>query len=69
MYTAKDEARKLFLEGTETGFISQNVCLYCASSGLNTAIIGLVDREKLHSILGLPEPEKIVYMQVIARSL
>lgn len=69
MYTATDDNRKWFVSGTETGFISQNVYLYCASAKLSTAIIGLVDRSKLHDIIGLKEYEHIVYTQVIGRSL
>lgn len=69
MYTATDDNRKWFVSGTETGFISQNVYLYCASAGLSTAIIGLVDRDKLHNIIELKEHEHIVYTQVVGRSL
>lgn len=65
----RDDNRKWFVSATDTGFISQNVYLYCAASNLNTAIISLVDREKLHEIMGLPENEKIVYTQVIGKAL
>ncbi|MBN2164789.1 MAG: nitroreductase family protein [Marinilabiliaceae bacterium] len=50
---------------TETGFISQNVYLYRASAGLNTAIIGLVNRDKLHETMGLNDYEKVIYSQAI----
>jgi len=65
----KDDDRKWFTSTTDTGFISQNVYLYCAAANLSTAILGLVDRDKLHKILGLNEDEKIVYTQVIGKSL
>jgi len=65
----KDEGRKWFVSGTETGFISQNVYLYCASANLNTAIIGLVNREKLQEIMNLPKHEKVVYTQAVGKSL
>lgn len=65
----KDDARKGFTSAADTGFMSQNVYLYCAAANLSTAIIGLVDREKLHKIMGLSENEKIVYTQVIGKSL
>lgn len=65
----KDDARKGFTSAADTGFISQNVYLYCAAANLSTAIIGLVDRNKLHKIMGLSENEKIVYTQVIGKSL
>jgi SagB-type dehydrogenase family enzyme len=65
----KDDNRKWYTSATDTGFISQNVYLYCASANLSTAILGLVDRDKLHKIMGLNENEKIVYTQVIGKSL
>ncbi len=68
-YLAKDDNRKWFVSGTETGFISQNVYLYCASAKLNTAIIGLVNRDKLHKIMGLKDYEKVVYTQAVGKSL
>ena len=68
-YLAKDEARKLFVSGTDTAFISQNVYLYCAAAKLSTVILGFVNREELHEIMGLKECEKIVYTQVVGKSL
>jgi hypothetical protein len=32
-------------------------------------ILGLVDRDKLHKIMGLKEDEKVVYTQVVGKSL
>lgn len=43
--------------------------LYCASANLSTVILGLVDREKLHNIMNLEDNEKIVYTQVVGKSL
>lgn len=68
-YLAKDENRKWFVSGTETGFISQNVYLFCAAAKLSTVILGLVDRDKLHACMRLPEHEKVVYTQAIGKSL
>lgn len=65
----KDENRKWFTSTADTGFISQNVYLYCAATNLNTALLSLVDREKLHQIIGLKENEKIVYTQVVGEAL
>jgi SagB-type dehydrogenase family enzyme len=65
----KDEDRKWFVSGTETGFISQNVYLYCAAAKLNTVVIGLVNRDQLHEIMGLKDYEKIVYTQAVGKSL
>lgn len=68
-YTGTDDNRKLFVAGTETGFVSQNVYLYCASANLSTAIIGLVDRDKLQEIMGLQNYEKVIYTQVIGKTI
>lgn len=68
-YIATDDNMKWFIAGTETGFISQNVYLYCAAAQLSTAVIGLVNREKLQEIMRLPHYEKVVYTQVIGKSL
>jgi len=68
-YVGTDDNRKLFVAGTETGFISQNVYLYCASAGLNTAVIGLVNRDELHKTMGLVGHEKVIYTQAIGKSL
>jgi len=64
----KDDNRKWFTSTADTGFISQNVYLYCAAANLSTAILGLVNRDKLHKIMGLNENEKIVYTQVVGKS-
>jgi SagB-type dehydrogenase family enzyme len=69
LYLAKDENRKWFVSGTDTGFISQNVYLYCTAANLSTVILGLVNRDKLHEIMGLKEYEKVVYTQVVGKSV
>jgi SagB-type dehydrogenase family enzyme len=65
----KDDNRKWFTSGADTGFISQNIYLYCAAANLSTAVLGLIDKDKLHKIMGLSENEKVVYTQVIGKSL
>lgn len=65
----KDDSRKWFTSTADTGFISQNVYLYCAAANLSTAILSLIDREKLHELMRLNENEKIVYTQVIGKSM
>jgi SagB-type dehydrogenase family enzyme len=62
-YVGCDDHRKWFVAGTETGFVSQNVYLYCAAAGLNTAIIGLVNREALQEVMGLDTDKRVVYTQ------
>ncbi len=63
----KDDNRKWFTSTADTGFISQNVYLYCVAANLSTAIISLVDREKLHKIMGLADFEKVIYTQAIGK--
>lgn len=67
-YLAKNDNRKWFVSGTEAGFISQNVYLYCASAKMSTTVIGLVDREKLQKVMRLREYEKVVYTQAVGKS-
>jgi SagB-type dehydrogenase family enzyme len=69
VYLAKDEEKKKTVSGTDTGFISQNVYLYCAAAGLNTVVLGLVDRNKLHTMLGLDEHENVVYTQIVGNAV
>jgi len=64
-----EEKEKEFYSAIDAGFISQNIYLYCASANLNTAIIGLVNREKLQEIMNLPKHEKVVYTQAVGKSL
>jgi len=66
-YVGTDPSRKLFVAGTETGFISQNVYLYCAAANLATAVLGLVDRDMLHSVMQLSDDEVVVYTQAVGR--
>lgn len=59
----KDE--KDFYSATDTGFISQNVYLFCASEGLNTVVLGWVDRKKLHAEMKLKSSQNIILTQPI----
>ena len=49
----------------DTGFIAQNVYLYCASAGLNTVVRGLVDREALDVALKLTSQQRIILAQMV----
>jgi len=59
----KDAQR--FSAWVDTGYVSQNVYLYCAASNLGTVALALIDREKLRTLMGLKEHEKIVITQVV----
>jgi len=49
----------------DTGYVSQNVYLYCASAGLETVVLGMVDRDALHAALGLAKNKKIMFTQPV----
>ena len=59
-----DEDRTMFTS-SHSGFIAQNVYLFCASEGLATVVRGLVNREKLRKILSLKESQKIILAQSV----
>jgi len=61
----KSKEAKRFSAWVDTGYISQNVYLYCAASDLGTVALSLVDRDKLHELMHLKEHEKIVLTQVV----
>jgi SagB-type dehydrogenase family enzyme len=63
--TDADEAQKAFYAATDTGFIAQNVYLYCASSGLACVVRGSVDREALAAALGLKPEQRITLAQTV----
>lgn len=49
----------------DTGFIAENVYLFCASVGLNVVVRGLVDRPALAAVLGLAPHQQIVLAQTV----
>jgi SagB-type dehydrogenase family enzyme len=51
---------RMALAHADSGFISQNVYLYCASKGLSTVVLGLIKRAELAKILNLPEDAYII---------
>lgn len=56
---------KAFYSATDTGFIAQNVYLYCASAGLAVVVRGLVDRDVLGTALGLGRHQRIILAQSV----
>lgn len=63
--TNRPEEMKFFYSGTDTGFISENIYLYCASAGLATVVRGMVDREALKSLLKLPAEKNVIFAQTV----
>ncbi|MBN1116113.1 MAG: nitroreductase family protein [Bacteroidales bacterium] len=61
----KTREQKWVSSATDVGFVSQNVYLYCTAANLSTVVLGLIDRENLHKLLGLQEQEKIMYTQIV----
>ena len=49
----------------ETGFVGQNVYLYCASEGLATVVRGGIDRAKLSSLMKLRPEQRITLDQPV----
>lgn len=49
----------------DTGFIAQNVYLFCASEGLGTVVRGSIDREVLAKLMKLRQNQKIILAQTV----
>jgi SagB-type dehydrogenase family enzyme len=56
---------KVFYSATDTGFISQNVYLFCASTGLATVVRGWVDKPALAQAMKLRPGQKIILAQTV----
>jgi len=56
---------KIITTSADTGFISQNVYLYCASQGLATVVRGGFNRDELSAELGLEPEQYITYVQSV----
>jgi len=54
------EDEKIFYSAADTGFISQNVYLYCASEGLATVVRANIDRQALSKTMKLHADQKII---------
>jgi SagB-type dehydrogenase family enzyme len=56
---------KRFYSGAHTGFISQNVYLFCASEGLVTVVRGLIDHEEMAKVMKLRPEQHITLAQSV----
>ena len=61
---ASKEERELY-SAADTGFISQNVYLFCASEGLATVVRGSIDRVALAKAMRLRPDQKIILAQTV----
>ena len=66
-YIGKEE--KKFYSAADTGFISQNVYLYCASEGLATVVRGMVDKDALAKAMNLRNNQQVVLVQTVGYPL
>ena len=60
-----DEEYKKFYSATDTGYISQNVYLFCASEGLVTMVRAYIDKPALAKALGLKKNQHIILAQSV----
>lgn len=64
-----DYGKKMFVAGTETGLMSQNVYLYSAAANLNTVLLALTDRDYLKEALNLDENTEVIYTQIVGNEV
>jgi nitroreductase len=67
MTDISSEERRLYAS-VDTGFIGQNVYLFCASEGLATVFRGAVDYAKLARTLQLPDQQFVTFAQTVGYS-
>jgi SagB-type dehydrogenase family enzyme len=60
-----DESGKYSTASAHTGFISENVYLYCASEGLATVVRGSVDKPALEVAMKLRPEQKVILAQTV----
>jgi len=59
------DADKAVLSAADTGFVSQNVYLFCASEGLATGVRGMIAKDELAQAMHLRPDQKIVLAQCV----
>ena len=64
MTDVSPEERRLYAS-VDTGFIGQNVYLFCASEGLASVFRGAVDYAKLGRLMRLPEQQFVTFAQTV----
>lgn len=61
----RNEESRIFYSAADTGFIAENVYLFCTSEGLGTVVRGLVDRDALGKKMGLGPEQKVTLGQTV----
>uniref|UniRef100_I2Q666 Nitroreductase n=1 Tax=Desulfovibrio sp. U5L TaxID=596152 RepID=I2Q666_9BACT len=56
---------KAFYAGADTGFVSQNVYLYCAAMDLATVVRASIDTAALAKAMGLPATKRVTLAQTV----
>ena len=64
MGSADDETRRVYA-AADTGFIAQNVYLFCASEGLATVVFASIDRDRFARTAKLLPSQRIVLAQSV----
>ena len=59
------EEEKIFYSAADTGFIGQNVYLFCAARGLATVVRGWMNRSVLAEKMSLRKDQKIILSQTV----
>ncbi|HXK00768.1 MAG TPA: SagB/ThcOx family dehydrogenase [Verrucomicrobiae bacterium] len=62
---SNSDADKALYAAAETGFIGQNVYLFCASEGLSTVVRAMVNREALAKALKFRPDQRITLAQTV----
>ena len=61
----REDDKKLFYAAADTGFISQNVYLFCAAFGLGTVVRDWIDRQVLAEKISLRKEQRIILAQTV----
>jgi len=60
-----NEEDKVFYSAADTGFIGQNVYLFCASEGLATVVRGWIDKPALAKTMKLKPDQRVMLSQTV----
>ena len=55
-----DDSLKMVWAAEDAGIVSQNICIFCASVGLDTRVRASMDQEKLREILQLKDSQHLM---------
>ena len=65
MAAIKEPETKVFFSAVDTGYISQNVYLFCASEKLATVVLGWVNKPELKKAMGLRPTQEVILTQPV----